>query len=259
MVTCSVRGVSLWIALAVAGGCSAAAPRGVAGAGAARAAGAVAPGQLLDLGSWKLTLPIGSAGHPTEIKGEALRTFVAAPYFCANAAGDGVVFHAHAGGVTTPQSSYPRSELREMRDGGLEPASWSTASGRHLLAATMAVTHLPDAKPHVVVAQIHDQEDDVVMIRLERSHLFVEGGGSELGELDSAYRLGTRFTIKLEAAAGHVRVYYQDMTTPRVDVERAATGCYFKAGVYTQSNRTKGDAGDAYGEVVISKLAVSHA
>lgn len=41
-------------------------------------------------------------------------------------------------------------------------------------------------------------------------------------------------------------------------VDRAVDGCYFKAGVYTQSNPDQGDAADAYGEVVIRDLVVSH-
>jgi poly(beta-D-mannuronate) lyase len=35
-------------------------------------------------------------------------------------------------------------------------------------------------------------------------------------------------------------------------------GCYFKAGAYTQSNPSKGDKVDAYSEVWIYKVDVTH-
>jgi poly(beta-D-mannuronate) lyase len=62
----------------------------------------------------------------------------------------------------------------------------------------------------------------------------------------------------VRAADGAVDIYYQDLTTPKVSVPREATGCYFKAGAYTQSNPSRGDAPTAYGEVVIYALSVTH-
>lgn len=216
------------------------------------------PADLLDLDDWKLTLPVGSPGSPTEIKQPELRTFELAPYFVVDVARDGVVFQANAGGVTTSNSGYPRSELREMTNGGVDNASWSTSSGVHTMTITEAITHLPVVKPHAVAGQIHDASDDVVMVRLEGQNLFLEGGGTALGTLDPNYVLGARFTVRLEASGGHIRAYYGDLGTPKVDVSRNASGCYFKAGVYTQSNTSKGDAPDAYGEVIIYDLVVTH-
>jgi poly(beta-D-mannuronate) lyase len=227
-------------------------------AGCATGNGALSPAGFLDLANWKLTLPVGEPCSPTEIKQPALRSFSVVPYFVMNEAGTGVVFQAHAGGVTTSNSGYPRSELREMTNAGVENAAWSTTLGTHTMTITQAITHLPAVKPHVVAGQIHDVSDDVVMIRLEGPNLFVEGGGTDLGTLDPAYQLGARFVVKIEASTGHIRIYYNDLATPKVDVARSATGCYFKAGVYTQSNPSKGDAPTAYGQVVIYSIAVTH-
>jgi poly(beta-D-mannuronate) lyase len=219
------------------------------------------PGEVLDLTDWKLTLPIGSRREPDaplEIFQPELATYAIDPYFVLDAAKTGVVFHAHAGGVTTSNSGYPRSELREMANGGADEADWSTTVGVHTMTITQAITHLPEVKPHVVAGQIHDSEDDVVMIRLEDTHLFVEGGGDELGDLATDYVLGTPFTVRLTAADGIIDVYYEDMAEPVVSIERDATGCYFKAGAYTQSNLEQGDDASAYGEVVITDLVVTH-
>jgi hypothetical protein len=219
---------------------------------------AALPADVLDLTNWKITLPTGPDGKPTEVEQPDLATLSVHPHFELSAARDGVVFNAPAGGVTTENSSYPRSELREMTVSGAEPAAWSTSSGVHTMAITQAITHLPAVKPHVVAGQIHDADDDVVMIRLESERLFVEAGGSDVGPLDPHYVLGTPFTVRLQASSGRIAVYYGDLNTPKVDIARDASGCYFKAGVYTQSNPERGDAPEAYGEVVIYALEVTH-
>ncbi|MBN8610889.1 MAG: polysaccharide lyase family 7 protein [Deltaproteobacteria bacterium] len=220
------------------------------------APGATLPAELLDLSIWKLTLPIGPPEMPMEITQPELATYEIDPWFVLVT--DGVQFRANAGGVTTSGSSYPRSELREMEPGGSVRASWSTSSGRHEMRIDQSITHLPEVKPHVVAGQIHDASDDVVMIRLEGTHLFVEGGGEDLGTLDADYTLGDRFVVRIVAEGGHIRVDHGDDGTFEVDVERAATGCYFKAGVYTQSNVARGDDADAYGEVIVHALDVTH-
>jgi hypothetical protein len=143
-----------------------------------------------------------------------------------------------------------------MTDNGATNASWSSTSGTHTMIIREAITHLPVVKPHVVAGQIHDATDDVVMVRLEGNHLFVESGGNDIGTLDASYQLGTTFTVTVVAAGGHIKVYYNDAL--KVDVAKSGSGYYFKAGCYTQSNVAKGDAPDAYGEVVIYDLQISH-
>jgi poly(beta-D-mannuronate) lyase len=207
-------------------------------------------GGRIDLAPWKLTLPVGEPERPREILPAELAHFALAPWFRRE---DGALaFRAPVEGVTTKGSSYPRSELREHE------AAWSTSKGVHTMTIRQAIVKLPAKKPHVVAGQIHDAKDDVVMIRLEGKKLFVEGGGKNLGMLDADYALGTEFVVRLAASAGRIRVYYGDLETPKVDVERRAEGCYFKAGVYVQSNLSKGDVAGDYGEVVIRELAVSH-
>ncbi|MFN7144089.1 MAG: polysaccharide lyase family 7 protein [Myxococcota bacterium] len=220
--------------------------------------GADVPGELLDLTDWKLTLPIGESESPREVTQPELDTFELDPWFHMDAASTSVVFRANAGGVTTSGSGYPRSELREMADGGSARAAWSTTSGVHTMTITQAITHLPEVKPHAVAGQIHDAADDVVMIRLEDNYLYVEGGGEDLGALDTDYALGEWFTVRIVAEDGVIDVYYQDMRTPAVSVERDTTGCYFKAGVYTQSNPDRGDAPEAYAEVRMRELVITH-
>jgi hypothetical protein len=218
------------------------------------------PAQVIDLSVWKITLPIpgSSTTSPREVLQPELATFSISPHFQVTSAQDGVQFRAHAGGTTTSGSSYPRSELREMKPGGTVKADWATTSGLHVMTVTQAITHTPTVKPHVVAGQIHDANDDVIMIRLEGKRLFVEGSGADLGVLADNYVLGTFFTVRIEASNGSIRVFYEDLSRAKVEVRRAATGCYFKAGAYTQSNTRRGDGADAFGQVIIRRLSVEH-
>lgn len=210
------------------------------------------PSEVLDLTNWKLTLPVNNA---QEITQPELASFESEDFYVNNT-GDGVVFKASCGSTTTTNSSYPRSELREMTDNGKTKASWSTNSGTHTMILDEKITHLPDVKPEVVVGQIHDASDDVIELRLEKSRFFVESNGTDVGTLDDNYQLGTRYTIKVVAANGVIKVYYNNVL--KVTYNKVDSGCYFKAGMYTQSNTTKGDLPTAYGEDVIYNVQVTH-
>ena len=216
------------------------------------------PSDVLNLTNFKLTLPVdtSASGSPDEVTQTALDSYQNASYFHVNSALNGVVFTAPCGGATTSGSGYPRSELREMINNGIDRASWSTSSGTHTMEITQAITHTPVVKPHVVAGQIHDAGDDVCVFRLEGTKLFVDQNGVNGPVLTSNYKLGDIFTVKFVARNGGVECYYNGSYIYTYHV--SASGCYFKAGCYTQSNTSKGDAPTAYGEVVIYKLSVTH-
>jgi hypothetical protein len=219
------------------------------------------PAELLELTNWKVTLPIGS---PTEIKQPELATYAIDPWFRVNSKCTGVRFRAHTSGSTTSGSGYPRSELREMTNGGKTKASWSTTSGTHRMYIDQAITAVPKGKKHVVAGQIHDGSDDVIVIRLEYPKLFVDINGKAGPTLDSSYTLGKRFQVEFVATGGTIRIYYNGASTPAHTHTQSAFGCYFKAGVYTQSNCSRESSHgtscgtDNFGEVEIYDLWVQH-
>lgn len=218
------------------------------------------PARLIDLSGWRLTLPVETdlPGKPDEIRQPALSTFLSPQYFFVNEAKSGIVFRAHCGGVPTKGSDYPRCELRETNAEDNERASWSTDDGRkHAMSLKVAITRTPPVKKHVVCAQIHDAKDDVIMIRLEGTKLFVERNSLDRAMLDRKYKLGTPFDIQIEAANGEIIVRYND--EEKMNWKTSKKGCYFKTGCYTQSNQNKGDAADSYGEVIIYNLKIQHA
>lgn len=217
------------------------------------------PAKLLDLSSWKLTIPVKweSRKDAKEIKQPDLASYTDPNHFFTPADTKAVIFRAHCGGSTTKGSKYPRCELREMSAQGKTKASWET-NGKlaHTMTMRAAITHTPVIKKHVVCAQIHDSTDDLIMIRLEGTHLFVERKPFKDVTINRNYVLGTVFDLKIQAHQGHVKVWYDGQEKMNWEISRK--GCYFKAGCYTQSNTSKGDMPDSYGEVALYKLQITH-
>ncbi|MDX6355196.1 MAG: hypothetical protein QOF98_2099 [Streptomyces sp.] len=131
---------------------------GIAGAlgllaGNAQAASpSVAPGGNFNLSVWELQEPVGSPGSPTTISSSRLQgsNGYQDSYFYTDTRDGAMTFWDPESGVTTPNSSYPRSELREMNSSG-SAADWAL-SGTHTLSATLRVVSVTS---NVCVGQIH--------------------------------------------------------------------------------------------------------
>ena len=211
------------------------------------------PGDLIDLADWYLTLPTGKQGDPDTVENPELAKFTNA-FFTLNDARDGVVFSAHGDGVTTKNSHYPRSELREMN--GSAKAAWSNTSGTHTLDVCEAITQVPSTKPEVVAAQIHDNNDDVLQIRLEGRKLIVQyDDGKAEQVLDPAYQLGTPYHVRIDAADSTVDVLYNG--EKKAELPLTGSGWYWKVGAYVQANSDTGDA-QSTGAVTVYALQVNH-
>lgn len=218
------------------------------------------PSEILDITNWKLTLPTGSDEEPIEIKQPALNNFQIDPWFIVNTSSKGIQFRAPVNGVTTGGSNYPRSELREMSNNGKTNASWSSNSGTHEMIIDEAIMHVPKDKPHVVAGQIHDDSDDIIVVRLEYPNLYINVDGKNKFILDDNYKLGKRFTIQFIVNNDQTKMYYNKSKDPVYILNKNYSGAYFKAGVYTQSNCSKENIcnNNNYGEVMIYNVQVSH-
>lgn len=232
------------------------------------------PANILNLTDWKLTVPIDAndtqLGLAKEISQPQLATYILNPYFLNNSTNTGVIFQANTGGATTSGSGNPRSELREMTNNGTVKAAWSVSSGTSTMIIDQAITHLPVAKNHIVAGQVHGDEnnngpdgnDDVIVLRLEGSKLFLNHNGKAGATITSNYVLGTRFTFKIVATDGKFYSYYNGKLVETY--ARNMNSGYFKAGVYVQSSCKSGgkpgptESCSAYGEVVIYNVTVSH-
>ncbi len=241
------------------------------------------PADVLELTNWKLTLPVDgdSDDRADEIRQPCLAVACYDPsrkmydnpdfkvpfssvWFHVTDDGDGVVFRAPVNGATTSGSENARSELRELapadEDGDEVEARWSNKGNAvHTMEVEQAILATPRRYPSVVTAQIHNDDDDVILIKYREGRLFANADRGDFDEtLDENYRLGTRFKVRIQATKGLIRVTYNDTKT--VVYKKASDTMYFKAGVYNQSNMEKypDEAPNSYGEVVIYKLKVTH-
>jgi hypothetical protein len=244
-----------------------------AGQGSADAPGGlnpnVAPGSNFALSVWELQLPIGSAGDPTTIAPATLEGGFHDAYFFTDEADGAMTFFDPENGVTTADSSYPRSELREMNTDGTA-ANWAIA-GTNTLSATLAVTQVPD---HVCVGQIHI--GTAIEAGLEESTkpllelYYYASGAITLGIGDSpaggqtsypiaTVPLGAKFsyTIQLTGAGTITLTVNGTPQTFTMPASFEGYGMYFKAGDYDQT--AEADAVATVGATVkFYALQVSH-
>ena len=113
----------------------------------------VSPGGNFNLAIWQLQLPVGSPGAPTTIQPAQLKGaagYSNPSYFWTDKNDGSMTFWAPEKGVTTPNSNYARSELREMNSNG-SAADW-TLAGNHTLSAELRVVSVTK---NVCVGQVH--------------------------------------------------------------------------------------------------------
>ncbi|MEM9918445.1 MAG: polysaccharide lyase family 7 protein [Bacteroidota bacterium] len=112
----------------------------------------------IDLGNWKVTLPIG---NPTEVKPPAILKYGTNPIlkeFMYNDSTDGsLVFYTYPGS-TTANSSYSRTELREQMVPGSNNTNWTFAQGGRMKGTLKldAISNNASGNPHrTIIMQIH--------------------------------------------------------------------------------------------------------
>ncbi|MCC5620365.1 polysaccharide lyase family 7 protein [Nostoc sp. CHAB 5715] len=215
------------------------------------------PADVLDLSKWKITLPISlnsNSNKATEIKQPQLKTYTNSEYFRLNAAKNGVLLKAIAGGArTSTNTAYARSELREMQGDGTESAAWNCVNTDHAMYLEQTLLHTTTNKPEATIGQIHDSKNDLVMVKYFGPDF--ANGSTDIGKLearfnndtttkllDSAYKLGDPMTIDIAVrSSGNVNITYKNLrsgvtsSTGTVRMTGIIGSCYFKAGIYIQA------------------------
>jgi hypothetical protein len=214
------------------------------------------PSQIINLTLWVLTLPIGKIENPTEVEGVSLLKYRNSKYFTVKSSA--VVFIAPVKGVSTENSNYPRTELRELYDANTQ-ASWNMSQGIHIMHLKGSVTVLPTTVKKTVVAQIHGGDDDIVQFRCwtnSRGTVFdAFHNGMIYGTLDNNYTLGKTYSLKVVATNSSISIFYNDMNNVALRIPSINDACYFKVGVYPQYyNKTSTE----YSEARLHSLNVTH-
>jgi len=250
----------------------------------------------IDLEKWKVTLPIGD-GSPTEVKPPEISNYATNPVlkdFMYNDSTDGsLVFYTYPGGATTTNSSYPRTELRELMDGASASVNWTFAEGGRM-KGTLSVPEISkDAGGNfhrTIIMQIHGRLTDAQKnligasdnnappmlkiywhnekIRVKTKELKdLNASNTELletsawGDDDGFYfeeKVGhEEFTLEIIASEGRMEVILNDNESKvyeGIHMEKwGAFENYFKAGNYL-STTTAG----AFSKVKYYDLEVSH-
>ncbi len=232
------------------------------------------PMDVIAAQAWYITLPTKIKATPDTVKVPDLMTYTD-EWFRLNDAKDGTVFKARCDGATTANSKNPRSELREMRSDGKNQAAWSSTAGTHSMEIEQIVNVLPiGSKPHVVVGQIHDANDDVSVFRLEGNtsgdrsigSLWITDGNTTHGRLiTNSYKLGTKFRVGFNVSGGKISYTFNGQPVAGYSQSKNFSGAYFKAGCYNQSGGNSTPLPDGpdkgksdYAQVTIYAVQVCH-
>jgi hypothetical protein len=214
----------------------------------------VSPGGNFDLSIWELQEPIGSPGAPTTIPPSQLigPNGFHDMYFFTDPTDGAMSFWDPENGVTTANSLYPRSELREMNANGT-PANWAI-TGTHKLSATLKATMIPD---HVAVGQIHlgtgtpastkpllelfYHANGAIVIGIEQT----PAGGNEVLTPVGNVPLGTKWSYVIGLSGNAITLSIDGGATQSFTMSNTFNqeGMYFKAGDYDQSNGASATVG----------------
>jgi Alginate lyase len=200
-----------------------------------------APGQHIDLATYKLQTPIAKHDSVEEVTQPALHDFVA-PFFYFDASTNAMVFNCPDNGAPTRGSHFPRSELRDTNE-------WKF-SGQHTLSASLAVTQQPSSG-NIIVGQIHGDElgTEALKIRWSKGDVVVgikanPGSKEERFTLVRGLALGDRIDYRI-AQSDHIVTVTVNGISKSFTYDHSWDGdtVYFKAGNYLQDNSASGSVG----------------
>lgn len=224
----------------------------------------VAPGGNFNLSVWELQEPVGSPGAPRRIVPAQLEGAKGYQdsYFYTDKNDGAMTFWAPEKGVTTPNSNFARSELREMNSDGSD-AEWKLA-GSHQLQATLRVVSVTN---HVCVGQIHLGTGGSSTKPLVELYYY-NNGNIVFGEEDSPsggqtehqianVPVGTQWSYTIAVSGGNTIVLTVNGKTTKYAIPSSFDqyNMYFKAGSYNQSSSNSTTKG---ARVAFYALSVHH-
>jgi hypothetical protein len=221
--------------------------------------------KMIDLGSWNLSIPIGSP--PKTIETSQLMHGYDGKYFESHS--NRIFFWSPVTGSRTENAKYPRSELRETwSDGTLH--NWKYPDADNFLNATLEVNQVPSSGK-IVIGQIHAYESTEPMLKVEYQYKKKQQAGnivvkvrnrfddnhSRVIKLAEGVPLNERFKYIIHLSRrGELSVSARDMNwKTQVSATWRDKPLYFKAGVYTQDNKGYSNEG---GKATFYNLDIDH-
>ena len=236
----------------------------VLGTSADAASPSKAPGGNFNLSVWELQEPVGSPGSPTTIPSSQLQgsNGYQDSYFYTDTRDGAMTFWAPEKGVTTANSNYARSELREMNSNG-SAANWSL-SGSHKMDATLRVVSVTS---NVCVGQIHlgtggSSTKPLIELYYHSNGDIVAGlenspTGGQTTHTVGHVSIGKTWTYTIAVSGGNTINLTVNGSTTHYAIPSSfnAYKQYFKAGSYNQSSSNSTTNG---ARVAFYDLTVSH-
>lgn len=203
----------------------------------------------IEFNKWKLTLPTGKPDEITkDIDKHKDENFYKTD--------EGYVFTARCDGKTTPNSKYPRCELRETT-----PKEWVCGAGTHEMVYSFTVLDCPKNKPQIVIGQIHDDKDEVVFIRFRNEECLEVESFKKKYFLQYA-ELNKRYYIKISCIEKKLLIECYETSDKinkvKLNLQKQYKKSYFKVGCYTQANASQGEPKDSKGSVLLHSCKVEH-
>ena len=223
---------------------------------------ALPPSGNFDLTHWYLTLPDDSA---TAIKPAVLSSGYTHPTWFYTGADGSMVFWCPVDGGTTSGATYPRAELRENIQPGVNNVNW-TVFGTHTLDAQCKVLQIP-SNGRVVIGQIHSylgNAYELIVLNYISGDIFAQlrispNGTTKTNFLIAKVPLNQPITYQIKVIDGLLLVTVNG--TPflanllALDPAWADNTFYFKAGSYVHDNTGDSDEGS---RVAFYSLNASH-
>jgi len=224
-------------------------------------------GLNFDLKDWKLQT-ISPTNTSTDIGAASLVAGYSSSFFYRNASDGSIVFKVPSNGGTTNNSTYPRCELRQMGAG----ANWALDDpSEHYLLAECKVIQVANAKPQIIIGQIHGSETNSELIKLrwtgyEAGKCYVEARfenndatKSEYGvKLATGLSLGDLVTYTITMKSGKITVTVNGSSASQTYTSAyfgTTDAYYFKAGNYLQYNNLTNPT-LVYGQTQFYKLSL---
>lgn len=214
----------------------------------------------------RVNLGVGvSGGDHVDVTFPQLTAGFSAPgYYELTPDGLRVRMSAHLDGGTTPGSSYPRTEYRELNLDGSSHASWDPDSGTHYVKCIGRIIKLPSVKPELVIAQAHDGSDDTIQLRVEDNDIVVTVNGSTVHTASNVVNLNQDYfwglSVTGSGSSSVIRAYWNNTTTPIYTSGSAgrSNNWYWKAGCYGQSNDSVESTSHGPFIIEMSRLEIWH-
>jgi hypothetical protein len=231
-------------------------------------------GALLKIGSTsgynKVNVGVGlSAGSHTDYTQSAIEGGLnIAGYFELATGGTRAKLSAHLDGGTTPGSSYPRTEFRELELDGVTKKSFDPDSGTHYVKMLARLTKRPPNRPNIVLLQAHDASDDTAQLRVEGSNVKATINGTTVATLSTSFTMNTDYYMMIKivgSGSASTVAFYWGTTEAALTTAAYTSGSanrtgswYLKCGAYGQSNSSYDSVSDGPFIVEVAKFEMWH-